>query len=77
MIKPEYKRTGVAVTEPTYRYFLFGDLNNWYSDMVIGDGLFCAYDNEVKLTTVMRSNLSSAALEKEGLFNLCLHEKKL
>ncbi len=36
------------------------------------DGLFLACDAGIKQQIVMRSNLSSAALGKEGLFNLSL-----
>lgn len=71
-IKPEYRGSGVVVTEPTYRHYLIENLADWNDAMVIEDGLFCASDNEVKLTTVMRSTFSSAAAGGEGLFNLCL-----
>ena len=38
--------------------------------MVLDDGLFLACDSRLKHKAVMRSNLSSAALGNEGLFNL-------
>lgn len=71
-IKPEYKGNGLVVTEPTYRHLLLENLNDWHNGMVIQDGLFYACDNEVKLKTIARSNLSSAVAGGEGLFNLCL-----
>ena len=73
MIKPEYRGNGLVVTEPTYNHYLIEDLNEWKGEMVIDDGLFCACDNEVRLRTVARSNLSSAIAGGEGLFNLCLY----
>ena len=75
MIKPEYRGTGLVVTEPTYRHILLEDLANWNGAMVIEDGLFCASDNEVKLKTVMRTNISSAVAGGEGMFNLSLQGK--
>lgn len=38
----------------------------------LDDGLFFACDARIKQGVVMRSNLSSAALGNEGLFNLAL-----
>lgn len=71
-IKPEYTGTGKLVLEPTYKYILLIDVGDWNSSIVIEDGLFLACDSELKHKVVMRSNISSAALGKEGLFNLGL-----
>ena len=40
--------------------------------MVIDDGLFLACDDNLKIASVARTNLSSAVLGGEGLFNTCL-----
>ena len=40
--------------------------------MVLDDGLFLACESKVQQKVVARTNLSSAVLGKEGLFNLCL-----
>ncbi len=69
-IKPEYTGTGMLVLEPTYKYILLVDVDDWNGSIVIEDGLFLACDSELKHKAVMRSNLSSAALGGEGLFNL-------
>lgn len=71
-IKPEYIGTGKLVLEPTYKYILLIDVDDWNGSIVIEDGLFLACDSDLKHKAVMRSNLSSAALGGEGLFNLGL-----
>ena len=74
-IKPEYKGSGLLVTEPSYKYYLVEDLSKWGSGMVVQDGLFAAAQGSVQLKTVARSTLSSAVAGKEGLFNLCMSGK--
>lgn len=71
-IKPEYTGTGKLVLEPTYKHILLIDVDDWNRSIVIEDGLFLACDSELKHKAVMKSNLSSAALGREGLFNLGL-----
>ena len=74
-IKPKYSGSGELVLEPTYKHILLEDLNDWGGGLVIDDGLFLACDASVELTVAARSNLSSAALGGEGLFNTCLRGK--
>lgn len=69
-IKPEYTGNGVLVLEPTYKHIILIDVDDWNKSVVIEDGLFLACDSELKQKAIMRSNLSSAALGGEGLFNL-------
>ena len=69
-IKPEYTGSGILVLEPTYKHILLIDTANWGGNVVLDDGLFLACDSRLKHKAVMRSNLSSAALGNEGLFNL-------
>lgn len=71
-IKPEYTGSGKLVLEPTYKHILLIDVDDWNGSIIIEDGLFLACDSELKHKAVMRSNLSSAALGGEGLFNLGL-----
>ncbi len=71
-IKPEYTGTGKLVLEPTYKHILLIDVDDWNGSVVIEDGLFLACDSELKHKAVMRSNLSSAVMGGEGLFNLGL-----
>ncbi|URZ15153.1 AIM24 family protein [Clostridium felsineum] len=70
-IKPKYQGNGLLMLEPTYRHILLEDVSDW-GGMVIDDGLFLACESRVKQNVVARTNLSSAMLGKEGLFNLCL-----
>lgn len=69
-IKPEYTGDGLLVLEPTYKHILLLDTADWGGNLVLDDGLFLACDARLKHKAVMRSNLSSAALGNEGLFNL-------
>ena len=58
--------------EPTYKHILLEDLNTWGGNMIIDDGLFIACESTIKNNVIMRSNISSAVLGNQGLFNLCL-----
>ena len=58
--------------EPTYKHILLIDVDDWNGSIVIEDGLFLACDSELNHKAVMKSNLSSAAMGGEGLFNLGL-----
>ena len=69
-IKPEYTGSGILVLEPTYKHILLIDTADWGGNVVLDDGLFLACDSRLKHKAVMLSNLSSAALGNEGLFNL-------
>ncbi|MBQ2938435.1 MAG: AIM24 family protein [Clostridia bacterium] len=69
-VKPKYKGTGTLVLEPTYKHILLEDVSSWNGGMVLDDGLFLACESRLKQDVVMRSNLSSAVLGNEGLFNL-------
>ncbi|MBQ2920646.1 MAG: AIM24 family protein [Oscillospiraceae bacterium] len=69
-IKPEYTGDGTLVLEPTYKHLVLLDTADWGGSVVLDDGLFLACESRLKHKAVMRSNLSSAALGNEGLFNL-------
>lgn len=69
-IKPEYTGRGMLVLEPTYRHILLLDVAAWDGSIVLDDGLFLACESTLRHKAVARSNLSSAALGNEGLFNL-------
>lgn len=71
-IKPRYQGNGFLVLEPTYRYIIFEDLANWNGNMVIEDGMFLACDDSIDMKVTARTNLSSAVLGGEGLFNTAL-----
>lgn len=70
-IKPKYQGNGLLMLEPTYKHILLEEVSEW-GGMVLDDGLFLACESKIQQTVVARSNLSSAVLGKEGLFNLCL-----
>lgn len=73
-IKPVYSGNGVIMLEPTYRHILLMDVSEW-GTVVLDDGLFLACEDTLQQKTVARSNLSSAVLGGEGLFNLALSGK--
>ena len=60
--------------EPTYKFILLEEVSEW-GGLVLDDGLFLACDSNIQQKVVARSNLSSAVLGNEGLFNLCLTGK--
>ncbi|MFW2487345.1 AIM24 family protein [Clostridium chromiireducens] len=70
-IKPKYQGNGLLMLEPTYKHILLEEVSEW-DGMVLDDGLFLACDSRIQQKVVARTNLSSAVLGKEGLFNLCL-----
>ena len=70
-IKPKYEGSGLLVLEPTYKHILLEDVAEW-NGLVLDDGLFLACESKIKQKVVARTNLSSAMLGNEGLFNLCL-----
>ena len=70
--KPEYSGSGSLMLEPTYRHILLLDVAQWGS-IVLDDGLFLACQSSLQQKVVARSNVSSAVLGGEGLFNLSLN----
>ncbi len=70
-VKPLYQGNGKMMLEPTYRYIILLDVSEW-GTVVLDDGLFLACESTLQQKTVARSNLSSAVLGGEGLFNLSL-----
>ena len=71
-IKPEYRGEGYLMLEPTYKYILLENVEDWEGGLVMEDGMFMACESTVRQELQPRSNLSSTALGKEGLFNLRL-----
>ena len=72
-IKPKYRGTGRVILEPTYKYILLEDLAAWNGGMTIEDGLFLACSDSIQMKVTSRSNISSAVLGGEGLFNNTLY----
>ena len=71
-IKPEYTGKGYLVLEPTYKHLFLIDVADWNGAIVLSDGMFLACDAALKQKAIARSNVSSALLGNEGLFNLML-----
>lgn len=71
-VKPIYSGQGVMMLEPTYKHIIMLDLAQWGGNVVLDDGLFLACDGTINQKVIARSNVSSAVLGNEGLFNLSL-----
>ena len=69
--KPEYTGQGLLMLEPTYKHIIIVDVSQW-GQIVLEDGLFLACDSHLQHKVIARSNVSSAVLGGEGLFNLSL-----
>lgn len=71
-VKPVYSGQGSLMLEPTYKHILLVDVGRWGGSLVLDDGLFLACQGSLQTKVVARSNVSSAVLGGEGLFNLSL-----
>ena len=72
-VKPEYTGNGYLMLEPTYKYLILQDVEQWGpSGVCVEDGMFLACEGTVKRNVVARKSLSSALAGGEGLFNLSL-----
>lgn len=71
-VKPIYSGVGQVMLEPTYRHILLTNVADWGGQIVLDDGLFLACDSTLQQKVVSRTNISSAVLGGEGLFNLSL-----
>ena len=73
MAKPIYSGMGQMMLEPTYRHILLTDLDEWNGNVVLDDGLFLACDAGLEHKIVKRSNVATAVLGGEGIFNLSVN----
>ena len=74
-IKPEYTGNGNLILEPTTKYLILLDAEEWNGSVILEDGLFLACESTLEHKATMRTNLSSAVMGGEGLFNLSLNGK--
>ena len=74
-IKPEYTGDGKLILEPTNKYLVLLNTEEWNGSVVLEDGLFLACEATLQHKATMRTNLSSAVMGGEGLFNLSLRGK--
>ena len=61
----------IELNGDAYTNILIEDVADWIG-LVLDDGLFLACESKIKQKVVARTNISSAMLGNEGLFNLCL-----
>ncbi len=72
VILPEYEGEGILALEPAYKFIILEDVSTWPGGMTVEDGMFLACEGSVNNRVVGRKTISSAALGKEGLFNISL-----
>ena len=71
-VKPLYSGNGYVMLEPTWHHLLIENVGDWENGIVLDDGLFLACDAQIQESISQRTNISSALLGGEGLFNLRL-----
>ena len=69
-VKPLY--TGCVMLEPTYNFLLIEDVASWGKGIVLDDGLFLACEGNIQESINKRSDVATALLSGEGIFNLTL-----
>ncbi len=71
-VKPTYKGNGYLMLEPTYNHLFIEDVSTWEGGIVLDDGLFLACDSSLEEKIVKRSDVTTALMGAEGIFNLKL-----
>ena len=71
-VKPLFGGTGYVMLEPTYQFLFVEDDSPWGAGIVLDDGLFLACEAQIKESIQKRSDLITAAVGGEGMFNLTL-----
>lgn len=74
-INPEYEGAGYVITEPTLKYLISYQIEEFNGSVVLEDGYFYASESSLKPRTVSRKSLSSAVAGNEGLINMALEGK--
>lgn len=69
---PEYRGTGVVVSEPTYKHIFLIDVSQSTAGLVVADGLFYACDAGLNLDVEVVRSLTGAVAGGQGLFNMRL-----
>ena len=68
---PEYQGSGVLVLEPSFKHFLVLELNQ--GETIVADkGMFFLAQGSVDIKPIMNSQISTALLSGEGIFQLQL-----
>lgn len=71
-IVSECSGTGEVVLEPVDSDIMLVDLEKWQEGIVLESNMFLAATQNIRLTVSGRTNFSSIAFGREGLFNLTL-----
>lgn len=69
--QPEYKGTGQVVLEPSFKHFLLSKLDQG-EQVIVDKGMFYGAESSVDVRPIMNSNISSALLGGEGIFQISL-----
>ncbi|MDR0271799.1 MAG: AIM24 family protein [Clostridiales bacterium] len=71
MAQPEYKGTGMLVSEPSFKHFYLVELEN-NQEVIVDKGMFYAAQGSVNIRPIMQKSVSSALFGGEGLFQISL-----
>jgi uncharacterized protein (AIM24 family) len=72
MVIPQYKGTGIIVSEPTLKHIFLVDVSQSPQGLVIADGLFYACDGCINIEVELVKSISGAVAGKQGWFNMRL-----
>lgn len=68
--RPVYTGTGEIVLEPSFKHYILLKLNN--EKIIVDRGMFFCCSGGIEVKPIMQSNVSSAFLGGEGLFQIAL-----
>lgn len=71
-VKPTYYGNGFLMLEPTYNHLFIIDVASWGNGVVLDDGMFLACDQQIQESLNKRSDITTALLSGEGIYNLTL-----
>ncbi|MDR1603710.1 MAG: AIM24 family protein [Gracilibacteraceae bacterium] len=71
-VVPQYKGTGIVITEPTYKHIFLIDVGQSPDGLVIADGLFYACDASLKMEVEFVKSVTGAVAGNQGWFNMRL-----
>lgn len=69
-VKPMYKGSGEIILEPSFKHYILMQLNN--ESIIVDKGMFFCCSGSIDVSPAIQSNVSSAFLGGEGLFQIAL-----
>lgn len=72
MAKPTYRGTGEVYLEPSFKHYIFVELNG---SIIVDKGMFFCCSDGIETKAIAQNNISSALLGGEGMFQIELSGK--